>query len=122
PPTSAPAANNPASPFMAEDSAEWKAILDAARKEGALTVYGSQHPIIKAHAPEFPQKFGFTLDFVELRGAEAMDRIHAEKDANKLVASVLETGDSAVYPVYQEGGLQLVKGLPNGARIHPAEF
>jgi len=124
PAAAAPAASNgnPVGPFMAEDSAEWKAILDAAQKESSLTVYGSQHPIIKEQAPNFPQKFGFKLDFVELRGAEAMDRIHAEKDANKPIASVLETGDSAVYPVYAEGGLQLVQGLPNGARIHPAEF
>lgn len=115
---------NPAGPFMAEDSAEWKAILEAGRREGEVTVYGSDTlgTIVEKLKPSFTEKYGIKVSYVGGSGSDTQERAVAEKDAGRRVASVVEAGDSNLYIVYQEGVLQELRGLPNGARLHPAMF
>jgi iron(III) transport system substrate-binding protein len=120
----APAANNPAGPFMAENSAEWRAILDAGRKEGTLTVYGSStlRPVVEDLHAAFESQFGIKVEFTGGTGSDAENRLKAEKDSGRRVGSVVSSGDTTMYALNEEGILEELKGLPNGAKIHPIEF
>ncbi|HVR88293.1 MAG TPA: extracellular solute-binding protein [Candidatus Limnocylindria bacterium] len=120
---SAPAAAAaPGGPFLKDDSPEWKAILDAARKEGAITVYGARSPEIEAGAADFQSKFGVKLNYVVGSSGETSQRMLAEKDSGRFVASVVLTGDSAVWTLGpgKEQLLQNIIGIPSGARLHPS--
>jgi iron(III) transport system substrate-binding protein len=121
---SAVAAGNPAGPFRAVDSAEWQATLAAARTEGELTVYGTTMlpRSMEQHLAEFQQSFGVKVNWVGSSGDQTMQRVLAEKDTGKLLASAVTGGDSNLYPLYQAGALADLSGLPNAARIHPLDF
>ncbi|HVR88296.1 MAG TPA: hypothetical protein VHG53_01965 [Candidatus Limnocylindria bacterium] len=110
----------PGGPFLKDDSAEWRAILDAAKKEGTVTVYGARSPEIEGAAASFQTQFGVKLNYVVGSSGETSQRMIAEKDSGKFVASVALTGDSAVWTLGlgKEQLLQSVSGLPNGARLH----
>jgi iron(III) transport system substrate-binding protein len=115
---------NPAGPFMAEDSAEWKAILDAGRKEAQLTVNGDStlNQVVSKMLPAFTDAYGIKVEYVAGTGDTTQQRMIAEKDSGRKLASLTESGDSNMYYLYQEGVLEELRGLPNGARIHPIEF
>jgi iron(III) transport system substrate-binding protein len=122
-PAASPAAASSAGPFMSEDSAEWKAILDAARREGQVVGYGSDSlaPMLDKYKDEFAAKYGIQISWVSGSGGETTERLTAEKDANRRVASMFSSGDTSGYAVYKAELLQELRGLPNGARIHPVE-
>ena len=119
--TTAPSvASGPGGPFMKEDSPEWKAILDAARKEGEVTVYGARSPEIVGAVGDFEKLYGIKLKYVEGSSGETQQRVLAEKDAGKFVASAILTGDSTVWNLGpgKEQLLAELKGMPNGANFH----
>jgi iron(III) transport system substrate-binding protein len=114
---------NPAGPFLAEDSAEWKAVLEAARREGPVTVYGS--PLtgrpIESLGSNFEAQYGFKVLGV-LTTSDLPARVQAEQDAGRITASVVSSGSTSMYTVYSQGFLTPLTGLPNGARLHPAGY
>ena len=123
-PAAAAVPGNPAAPFMSEDSAEWKAIEAAARKEGEITVYGTDMlpSSMDRYLAAFHESYGVKVNWVGGTGDRTVQRTLAEKDARRPVASALTAGDSNMYPLYQEGVLLDLTGLPNAARIHPVDF
>lgn len=117
----AKAATNPA-PTVAEDSAEWKAVLEGARKEGQLVVYGSRNPVIDRLVPSFPDRYGFKVDYVSLQSGQTQERTQAEADSGRRIASLTMTGDTAIYQLAQNKLLQALPAVPNAARLHPNEW
>jgi iron(III) transport system substrate-binding protein len=120
----AAAADNPAAPFVAEESAEWKAIMDAARQERELTVYGGVNlpGVVDALRGEFEAKYGFKVNVTAGTGAESRERVLAERDAGRRTASVFSAGETSSWELLQENVLEELRELPNGVKLHPFFF
>jgi iron(III) transport system substrate-binding protein len=118
------AANNPACPCLAEDSPEWKAVLEAGRKEGEVSVLGSNslQIVVQKLTPEFESTYGIKIKFTAGTGSDAESRIKAESDAGRVVNSAVTAGDATMYSLFNGGHLDQLQGLPNGAKLHPLEF
>lgn len=111
-------------PVLNEDSAEWQAIVDSAREEGELTVYGSAGPLEELLLPlhqSFNDEFGVEVSY--LGGErELVERLLAERDTGQQVASGIFQGGSTMGVLDDEGIIAQMTGLPNGARLHPLPF
>lgn len=84
-PRADPAAPPTAAPRSAPADSAWQAIVDAARKEGAVTMYGTllgSEDVSKV-ALAFKQSTGITFDFIGLQGGPATTRIREEVKVNK---------------------------------------
>ena len=99
-PTPAPAAPTPAkttvptsnlSPPTSQDAA-WDKIVEAAKKEGQLTIYSYSFvgDIGIAMSRAFKDRYGITVDIVTGRGAEFLERVKTEKRIGGLVADMTE--------------------------------
>jgi iron(III) transport system substrate-binding protein len=106
---------------MAEDSAEWKAILDAARREGEVVIYTGVDTgrVIEAMQGEFEAKYGVKLSVTAASGSDTRNRLLAERDAGRRVASVVSAGETSSWDLLQEGVFEEIVGLPNAAKLHP---
>ena len=80
---------------------EWQTTIEAARKEGQLSVYGGQeitHPDILA---SFNKEFPFIkVTATSGRGGDLLARIVAERRADKYLADVMATGPNGPRMLY----------------------
>jgi len=96
------------SPSMGQSDtqAKWKESLAAARKEGTVNIYGGEeitHPaIVEAFQKRFPK-----IKVVSVSGhAELINRIIAERRANKFLVDVFSYGPNAARTAYLANFLQ----------------
>ncbi|MBI4287420.1 MAG: extracellular solute-binding protein [Chloroflexi bacterium] len=92
PAQSVPAARAPAAaPVSAEDAA-WAKTLEAAKKEGKLTIYSYNFvgDIGLAMSRAFKDKYGITVDIVTGRGAEFLERLKTEKRVGNIVGDMTD--------------------------------
>jgi iron(III) transport system substrate-binding protein len=68
--------------------AKWEQIVEAARKEGQVTVYHTRGPFEKVFA-EFSKRYpGINVTSIAGRGGDLINRIMAERRADKYIADV----------------------------------
>ena len=78
---------------------EWQRVVEAAKKEGQLTIYGS--PDFEALYGEFHKKYPeIKITGVFNRGADAAKRLMAERRADKFLADVYLNGLTTGYNVF----------------------
>lgn len=100
--TTVPTSNLP--PLTSQDAA-WNKIVEAAKKEGKLTIYSfnlvGDIGIVVSRA--FKDTYGITMDIVTGRGAEFTERVKTEKRIGNLVADVTEGNVSNIQNMKVEG-------------------
>src|ERR1035437_9849927 len=64
------------------DQGEWNRVIEAARKEGKLVIYASTIGDARmAISKAFTDKYGISIEFVQGRGAELVQRLSTERSA-----------------------------------------
>ncbi|MBI4289758.1 MAG: extracellular solute-binding protein [Chloroflexi bacterium] len=92
PPKSAPTtAPRVASPADAQ-STEWQKVVDAAKKEGSVTLYSYAFTgdLGLALSEAFKQRYGIKVEIVTGRGAEMVERIKTEQRMKSVTADIQE--------------------------------
>lgn len=99
-PTPVPAASTPAQgivpasnvPLPTSQNPAWDKIVEAAKKEGNLTIYSYSFvgDIGIAMSRAFKDRYGISVDIVTGRGAEFLERVKTEKRIGGLVADMTE--------------------------------
>jgi len=71
----------------APNQAEWDALVNNARKEGRVVIYGSGIGDTAGHLKKaFRERYGLDLEFLQGRGAEIIERLFTERRAGLYVA------------------------------------
>ena len=98
-----------------------QALIEAAKKEGAVTWYTSLiiDQIVRPEADAFQKKYGIKVDFVRGDAAELALRLENESKAGHVYADVFD-GPSAAATLKKEG--MVLKWLPDGAKRLPKEY
>lgn len=72
----------------------WAKVIDAAKKEGAVTIYSSQAPVLlNDMAERFKKEYGIQVAVVRAIDAETNPRIEAEFSTNTGIGDVYVTSD-----------------------------
>jgi len=105
----------PAMSATAQTSAEWDAVIAAAKAEGEVTLYtgitgGRQHPQI---AKLFEEKYGIKVQILDGSGSQTMSRIQAEVTANRTIGDVVLIGSTGTVPMVRAGQVVAHGGIPN---------
>lgn len=107
-PVTAPAAPSASAPSgrgpSAEDAA-WAGVIEAAKKEGRLTIYSYNFTgdLGVALARAFHEKYGIRVEIVTGRGAEFLERMKTERRMGKMLASWTEGSPIHVMNMKKEG-------------------
>ncbi len=102
-------------PAAAQDAAEWAKIVEAAKKEGKVTLYTSTlgAPFHNAVIATFEKKYGIRVELLDVRASELRERIRTEQTTNRFLGDVLQNGSATTRRQRDEGVLQVHGGLPN---------
>jgi len=111
-PTTAPAANQ-SSPILQADAA-WQKVVDAAKKEGKLTIYSFTliGDVGIATANAFTNRYGINVDIVTGRGAEFIERIKTEQRIGQVMVDVMEGNPTHILNVKANGHTISIKDVP----------
>ncbi|MBF8265463.1 MAG: Ferric transporter ATP-binding subunit [Dehalococcoidia bacterium] len=93
-PISAPASNIPTPTSL---DATWAKVIEAAKKEGRLVIYGDS-PFAAAGrtlATAFTAQYGIPIDLLILPGRQQAEKLKVERGIGKPVADVVQTGVSS---------------------------
>jgi len=72
----------------------WDKVVEAAKKEGAVTIYSSQAPaLLNELAARFKREYGITVTVVRAIDAEMNPRIEAEFSTNRGIGDLYVTSD-----------------------------
>ena len=110
------AAARPASAQMPD--AEWKKVLEAARKEGKVVVYNGAvgTPALPKVLAAFESKYGLRTELLEARASELRERIRTEQAAGKVLGDVSHNGSTTTALQLAEGTFVPYGSLPNAGR------
>ena len=95
--------------------ADWKKIVDAARKEGKVAMYTGAvgSPALPKIAAAFESKYGVRLDVLEVRASELRERVRTEQASGKVIGDVSHNGSTSTGLQIAEGTFQPHGPLPN---------
>jgi iron(III) transport system substrate-binding protein len=95
--------------------AEWKKVIDAARKEGKVSMYTGAvgSPALPKIAAAFENKYGVRLDVLEVRASELRERVRTEQASGKVLGDVSHNGSTSTGLQLAEGTFQPHGPLPN---------
>ncbi len=101
-------------------------VIDAAKKEGKLSLYTSfiGNPLHPAIVKTFERKYGIAVEVYDARATEINERVRTEQTTGRFIADVFQNGQATLERLEKEQGiLQPHGGLPNSANLlaaHPA--
>jgi iron(III) transport system substrate-binding protein len=112
----APAARPAAA--QAPTDAEWKKVIEAARKEGKVVMYTGAvgNPVIPRMTAAFEAKYGIRMEVLEARASELRERIRTEQAAGRLLGDVSHNGSTTTQLQLTEGVFMPHGPLPNQGR------
>jgi iron(III) transport system substrate-binding protein len=99
----------------AAQDADWNMVIEAAKKEGKVSLYTStlgapfHLEIIKA----FKAKYGITIELLDVRASELDERIRTEQASQRYNADVVQHGSSSLQLYQRDGKLQPRGPVPN---------
>jgi iron(III) transport system substrate-binding protein len=98
--------------------ADWKKVVDAARKEGKVVVYNGAvgTPVLPKVAAAFEAKYGVRMELLEARASELRERIRTEQASGKILGDVSHNGSTTTALQLAEGTFQPHGPLPNAKR------
>ena len=108
-----------AGPVFAQD-AEWDKVVEAAKKEGTVTVYNSQlgAPNFVAVTESFQKKYGIKVESLDVRASELTERLRSEQAAGRYLADIQMHSANSIETGKTQGILVEPLGkIPNVANI-----
>jgi iron(III) transport system substrate-binding protein len=98
--------------------ADWKKVIDAAKKEGKVVVYNGAvgTPALPKVAAAFEAKYGIRVELLEARASELRERIRTEQAAGKVLGDISHNGSTTTALQLAEGTFQPHGTLPNEKR------
>jgi iron(III) transport system substrate-binding protein len=109
-----------ARPALAQAPAEadWKKVVDAAKKEAKVVVYNGAvgTPTLPKIAAAFESRFGIRVEVLEARASELRERIRTEQAAGKVLGDVSHNGSTTTALQLAEGVFQPHGPLPNAGK------
>jgi iron(III) transport system substrate-binding protein len=111
------AASRPAA-AQAPAEAEWKAVVDAAKKEGKVVVYSGAvgSPTTPKIGAAFEAKYGIRMELLEARASELRERIRTEQAAGRVLGDVSHNGSTTTALQLAEGTFQPHGALPSAKK------
>jgi len=105
----------------AQDS-DWNKVVEAGRKEGKLVLYNSANgaSYFTAIIKEFEQKYGISVDSLDLRASELTERIRAEQVAGRFLGDLELHSTSTIEQQIIDGPfVEKIGRVPNIANLRP---
>jgi iron(III) transport system substrate-binding protein len=96
-------------------AADWDQIIQSAKKEGSVVVYTTGLGA-KFHADiarSFQEKYGITVNLLDLRASEIRERVRMEGTTNRRVGDVIQLSPISLADLRAEGSLQTLPSMPN---------
>jgi iron(III) transport system substrate-binding protein len=105
-------------PVAAQADAEWKKVIEAAKKEGKVVVYNGAvgTPALPKVLAAFEGKYGIRAELLEARASELRERIRTEQAAGKVLGDVSHNGSTTTALQLAEGTFVPYGALPNAGR------
>lgn len=90
---------------------EWRRTVEAAKKEGQVTLYGSSAPMLIADSGVFQKAYPeIKVVKVSVRGSsEALERLMAERRAGQYLADLFLGGSTTILELHRARGLDPIK-------------
>jgi len=101
-------------------TADWDAVIAAAKKEGRLTVYSGAvgQESTRKIGRLFEEKFGIPVTFLEARASELRERIRAEQASDRFLADVMFSSESQTQIILNDDkALVELPSVPNASRV-----
>ena len=108
-------------PASAQD-ASWDAVVAAAKQEGKLVLYNMSAgaPYFQAVVKSFEQKYGISVDSLDLRASELVARIRTEQSAGRFLGDTEMVSTTMIEEQLKNGDfIQKLPPIPNAANIRP---
>jgi ABC-type Fe3+ transport system substrate-binding protein len=108
-------------PAFAQDAA-WDDVVAAAKKEGKLVLYNMSAgaPYFQAVVKSFEQKYGISVDSLDLRASELVERIRTEQSAGRFIGDTEIVSTTMIEEQLKNGDfIQKLPQVPNAANIRP---
>ena len=109
-------------PASAQDASSWDAVVAAAKKEGKVVVYNMSAgaPFWMAVVKSFEQKYGISVDSLDLRASELVERIRTEQSAGRFLGDTEIVSTTMIEEQLKNGDfIQKLPPIPNAANIRP---
>jgi iron(III) transport system substrate-binding protein len=103
---------------LAQGDAEWKKVVDAAKKEGKVVMYSGAvgSPVLPKIASAFEAKYGIRMELLEARASELRERVRTEQASGKVLGDVSHNGSTTTQLQLNEGTFVPHGPLPNQGR------
>jgi ABC-type Fe3+ transport system substrate-binding protein len=108
-------------PASAQD-ASWDAVVAAAKQEGKLVLYNMSAgaPYFQAVVKSFEQKYGISVDSLDLRASELVERIRTEQSAGRFLGDTEMVSTTMIEEQLKNGDfIQKLPLIPNAANLRP---
>ncbi len=106
-------------PASAQD-ASWDEVVAAAKKEGKLVLYNMSAgaPYFQAVVKSFEQKYGISVDSLDLRASELVERIRTEQSAGRFLGDTEIVSTTMIEEQLKNGDfIQKLPPIPNAANL-----
>lgn len=88
---------------------EWEKTIEAAKREGEISIYGPHNPMYRPLWDAFQRNYpGVKISFVPGKGSDHTQRILAERRAGKYLVDIV-MGGSSTYLAYPPGALEPIR-------------
>jgi iron(III) transport system substrate-binding protein len=106
---------------QAPADADWKRVIDAARKEGKVVMYSGAvgAPTTPKIASAFEARYGVRVEVLEARASELRERVRTEQVSGKVLGDVSHNGSTTTALQIAEGTFQPHGPLPNKGKAVP---
>jgi iron(III) transport system substrate-binding protein len=106
----------------AQGDPEWQKVIDAAKKEGKLTIYTATlgSPYHKTVFQAFEKKYGIHVEPLEARASEVRERVRIEQAAGRFVGDIHHNGATTTWLMKRDGNFQPHGPIPNLKNIEAA--
>ncbi|MEO3388465.1 extracellular solute-binding protein [Mesorhizobium sp. CAU 1741] len=105
----------------AQSSADWDAVVAAAKEEGTVTVYNSQlgSPQFQKVIDSFEEEYGITVQSMDVRASELSERVRTEQSAGRYLGDVLMHSAGSIEILKEQQGVEYEPhgDIPNMANL-----
>src|SRR6478672_9928376 len=101
--------------------ADWNKVVDAAKKEGKLSIYTASigSPFHKKVFDAFTAKYGIKIDLLEARASEVRERVRVEQAAGRFLGDLHHNGSTTTWLMTRDGNFQPHGEIPNIKNVDP---
>ncbi|HEY3791777.1 MAG TPA: extracellular solute-binding protein, partial [Bradyrhizobium sp.] len=108
-------------PASAQD-ASWDGVVAAAKQEGKLVLYNMSAgaPYFQAVIKSFEKKYGISVESLDLRASELVERIRTEQSAGRFLGDTEMVSTTMIEEQLKNGDfIQKLPPIPNAVNLRP---